>query len=101
MTADADSVRKRAAAFLQLDWAIAAYESCRQIGLALNRSKTNVYNTPVSGVTPKQNDVIRFSSPPTHMVESNTSNRPRHAIAFNTFVNGKLGNYRDVPALAL
>ena len=73
----------------------------QQIDLAPDRSKRNVYNTPVNGVTPKQNDVILFSSRLTHMVEPNTSNRPRHAIAFNTFVKGKLGNYRDVSELTL
>ena len=73
----------------------------QQIDLAPERNKRNVYNTPVNAVTPKQDDVILFSSRLTHMVEPNTSNRPRHAIAFNTFVKGKLGTYRDVSELAL
>ena len=68
--------------------------------MAPDRSKTNVYNTPVNRVAPKQNDVILFSARLTHMVEPNTLNRPRHAIAFNTFVKGKLGNHRDVSELA-
>jgi uncharacterized protein (TIGR02466 family) len=73
----------------------------QQIDLAPDRNKRNVYNTPVHGVTPKQNDVILFSSRLTHMVEPNPSNQPRHAIAFNTFVKGKLGVYRDVSELML
>lgn len=73
----------------------------QQIDLAPDRGKRNVYNTPVNGVTPKQNDVILFSSRLTHMVEPNTSDQPRHAIAFNTFVRGKLGTYRDVSELSL
>jgi uncharacterized protein (TIGR02466 family) len=73
----------------------------QQIDLAPDRNKRNVYNTPVNGVTPAQNDVILFSSRLTHMVEPNTSNQPRHAIAFNTFVKGKLGVYRDVSELTL
>jgi uncharacterized protein (TIGR02466 family) len=75
--------------------------SYQQIDLAPDRNKRNVYNTPVHGVTPKQNDVILFSSRLTHMVEPNLSNQPRHAIAFNTFVKGKLGVYRDVSELML
>jgi uncharacterized protein (TIGR02466 family) len=75
--------------------------SYQQIDLAPDRNKRNVYNTPVIGVTPKQNDVILFSSRLTHMVEPNLSNQPRHAIAFNTFVKGKLGVYRDVSELML
>jgi uncharacterized protein (TIGR02466 family) len=73
----------------------------QQIDLAPDRNKRNVYNTPVHAVTPKQNDVILFSSSLTHMVEPNSSNQPRHAIAFNTFVKGKLGVYRDVSELML
>lgn len=61
----------------------------QQIDLAPDRSKRNVYNTPVNGVTPKQYngvtpkqyEVILFSSRLTHIVEPNTSNRPRHTIA--------------------
>jgi uncharacterized protein (TIGR02466 family) len=73
----------------------------QQIDLAPDRNKRNVYNTPINVVAPKQNDVILFSSRLTHMVEPNVSNQPRHAIAFNTFVKGKLGVYRDVSELML
>jgi uncharacterized protein (TIGR02466 family) len=73
----------------------------QQIDLAPDRNGRNAYNTPISGVTPKQDDVILFSSRLTHMVEPNLSNQPRHAIAFNTFVKGKLGVYRDVSELTL
>jgi len=44
---------------------------------------------------------LLFSSRLTHMVEPNGSDKLRHAIAFNTFVKGKLGNYRDVSELML
>ena len=73
----------------------------QQIDLAPDPTKRNPYNAPVNGVVPKQNDVILFSSRLTHLVEPNTSGRPRHAIAFNTFVKGKLGKYRDVSELML
>jgi hypothetical protein len=52
-------------------------------------------------VTPKQDDIFVFSSRLTHLVEPNASNQTRHSIAFNTFVKGKLGNYRDVSELTL
>jgi uncharacterized protein (TIGR02466 family) len=73
----------------------------QQIDLAPDRDKRNVYNSPITRVLPKQDDVILFSSRLTHMVEPNTSGQPRHAIAFNTFVKGKLGQYRDVSELTL
>jgi uncharacterized protein (TIGR02466 family) len=73
----------------------------QQIDLAPDANKRNAYNTPVNGVVPAQNDVILFSSRLTHLVEPNTSGKPRHAIAFNTFVKGKLGKYRDVSELTL
>jgi hypothetical protein len=73
----------------------------QQIDLLPERDKRNIYNSPINRIIPKQNDLILFSSRLTHMVEPNPSNRPRHAIAFNTFVKGKLGNYRDVSELML
>jgi uncharacterized protein (TIGR02466 family) len=75
--------------------------SYQQIDLPPETSKRNIYNTPINRIIPKQDDVILFSSRLTHMVEPNTSGQQRHAIAFNTFVKGKLGNYRDVSELAL
>lgn len=62
-----------------------------QIDLPPERDARNVYNTPINWVTPAQNEVILFSSRLTHMVERNVSDQPRHAIAFNTFVKGKIG----------
>ena len=73
----------------------------QQIDLAPDRNRRNVYNSPLNRIIPKQNDVLLFSSRLTHMVEPNTSSQPRHSIAFNTFVKGKFGNYRDVSELVL
>jgi uncharacterized protein (TIGR02466 family) len=75
--------------------------SYQQIDLAPEPDKRNIYNSPINRITPRPNEVILFSSRLTHMVEVNTSSQPRHAIAFNTFVKGKLGNYRDVSELVL
>ncbi len=73
----------------------------QQIDLAPDQDRRNVYNSPITRVIPKQNDVILFSSRLTHMVELNTTSLPRHSIAFNTFIRGKLGKYRDVSELTL
>jgi uncharacterized protein (TIGR02466 family) len=75
--------------------------SYQQIDLPPEPGKRNIYNSPINRITPKQNEVFLFSSRLTHMVEPNTSSALRHAIAFNTFVKGKLGNYRDVSELVL
>jgi uncharacterized protein (TIGR02466 family) len=75
--------------------------SYQQIDLAPEASKRNIYNSPINRVTPKQSDVLLFSSRLTHMVEPNTANTLRRSVAFNTFVKGKLGNYRDVSELRL
>jgi uncharacterized protein (TIGR02466 family) len=75
--------------------------SYQQIDLPPAPDKRNIFNTPITRIMPKQNDVILFSSRLTHLVEQNQSNTPRHSIAFNTFVRGKLGDYRAVTELAL
>jgi uncharacterized protein (TIGR02466 family) len=75
--------------------------SYQQIELAPDPSKRNIYNSPINRLIPKQDDVILFSSSLTHMVEQNSSSQPRHSIAFNTFVKGKLGDYRAVTELVL
>lgn len=73
----------------------------QQIDLRPPAEKRNVYNTPVTSVTPAQNEVFLFPSCLTHTVDPNASDRPRYAIAFNTFVKGKLGDYHTVSELKL
>ena len=73
----------------------------QQIELPPDPGRRNIYNSPINRLTPKPNEIILFSSSLTHMVEQNTSSQPRHSIAFNTFVKGKLGNYRAVTELML
>jgi ectoine hydroxylase-related dioxygenase (phytanoyl-CoA dioxygenase family) len=77
------------------------YDSYQQIDLPPDPEKRNIYNSPINRVVPKQDDVLLFSSRLTHMVEQNQSSQPRHSIAFNTFVKGKLGNHRAVTELSL
>ena len=73
----------------------------QQLDLPPDADKRNIYNTPINRIIPKQDDIILFSSRLTHLVEQNASAEQRHSIAFNTFVKGKLGNYRDVSELVL
>ena len=52
-------------------------------------------------LAPKKNEIILFSSGLQHFVEPNGSNEPRYSIAFNSFIKGKLGSYRDVSELTI
>jgi len=61
--------------------------------------KRNLYNTQVNIVEPRVGEVLLFPSGINHMVETNQSNEMRHAIAFNSFVRGKIGHFRDVSEL--
>jgi len=71
----------------------------RQIELNPEQNKANIFNTNMNVVEPKTGQVVMFPSNLTHMVEPNNSNEPRHAIAFNSFVRGKIGSFRDVSEL--
>jgi uncharacterized protein (TIGR02466 family) len=77
------------------------HRTYQQLELNPTDEKKNIYNAPLNIVTPARNDVILFSSGLQHFVESNASSEPRHSIAFNTFIKGKLGDYRDVSELTL
>jgi len=77
------------------------HKSYRQLELNPEKDKQNIYNTPLNVVTPKKNEVVLFSSDFSHLVEQNKSSEPRYSIAFNTFIKGKLGSYRDVSELVL
>ncbi len=70
-----------------------------KIGTRLN--DPNIYNAPLNVITPRKNEVLLFPSGLQHFVEPNRTNLPRHSIAFNTFLRGKLGSYRDVSELTL
>ena len=73
----------------------------RRIELNPMPDRQNIYNTPVNTVTPKKHDILLFPSELNHLVEPNQSAVPRHSIAFNCFIRGSLGNYRDVSELRL
>ena len=77
------------------------HRSYQQLQLVPEPGRVNLYNTLKNAVVPEAYDMVLFSSGMLHMVEENQSNQPRHAIAFNSFVKGKLGDYRDVSELVL
>lgn len=77
------------------------HSSYQQLQLDPEQDKRNIFNTPANIVVPNKNDLILFSSSLQHLVETNTAEEPRYSIAFNCFVKGKLGDYRDVSELTL
>ncbi len=64
-------------------------------------NRQNLYNAPLNSIEPEANELLLFSSSLQHHVEANTSSQPRYSIAFNTFVRGKIGSFRDVSELNL
>lgn len=77
------------------------HRTYQQLDLNPSPERRNLFNTPMNLVQPKTGDLILFSSSLQHIVEVNRATEPRYSIAFNTFVKGKLGNYRDVSELEL
>lgn len=77
------------------------HRTYQQLELVPEQDKRNIFNTPLNLVTPDSGEVILFSSSLQHLVESNGSDKPRYSIAFNSFIKGKLGNFRDVSELEL
>jgi uncharacterized protein (TIGR02466 family) len=77
------------------------HKTYQQIQLKPEATKTNIYNAPYRVVQPSQGDIILFASDIQHLVEPNASQQNRHSIAFNTFVSGTLGDYRNVSELTL
>jgi len=77
------------------------HTSYQQLELNPLREKQNLFNTPVNVLTPETHDLLLFPSDLNHQIEQNESPQPRHAVAFNSFLKGKVGNYRDVSELTL
>ncbi|MEL6568780.1 MAG: TIGR02466 family protein [Pseudomonadota bacterium] len=73
----------------------------QQIELIPVAERRNLYNSPTNSVTPRQGEVLMFPSDINHQIEANGSDAPRRAIAFNSFVKGTIGDYRDVSQLTV
>jgi len=81
--------------------AFSRHDTYQQIELQPDTDRRNAYNVLTSRISPTPNEVILFSSRLTHMIDPNLTGQPRVSIAFNTFIKGTLGNYRDVSELTL
>lgn len=77
------------------------YADYQRIELRPEEGRRNLFNTSLNAVEPRDGDLVLFPSEINHMVEANASNEPRHAIAFNSFIKGTIGDYRDVSQLTL
>ena len=77
------------------------HTSYQRLELNPGRDKQNLYNTPVNVITPEAGEVLLFPSEVNHMVERNGAQETRCVIAFNAFIKGKLGDYRDVSELSI
>lgn len=77
------------------------HRTYQQIEFKTESDKQTIYNNPYYVLKPKRGDLVLFSSSLQHLVEPNITNQPRYSIAFNTFVKGKIGDFRDVSELAL
>lgn len=77
------------------------FNSYRQLELSPQPDKNNIYNTPMNLVQPKKSELILFASNLQHFVQVNESSEPRYSIAFNTFIKGQLGSFKDVSELTL
>ena len=77
------------------------FNNYRQLEFTPKQEKNNIYNTPMNLVEPKKHDLILFASNIQHFVQVNESSEPRYSIAFNTFIKGNLGSFKDVSELRL
>lgn len=77
------------------------FNNYRQLEFTPRQEKNNIYNTPMNLVEPKKHEIVLFASNLQHFVQVNESSEPRYSIAFNTFIKGKLGSYKDVSELTI
>lgn len=77
------------------------HRTYQQLQLTPQKSRHNIFNTPMNVIQPQAGEILLFSSSLQHFVEANQSSENRYSIAFNTFIKGTLGDYRDVSELRL
>lgn len=73
----------------------------QQLQLTPDNDKQSIYNASMNVVTPKKGELIMFSSRLQHFVQANMSQDTRYSVSFNTFIKGKLGEFREVNELTL
>ena len=77
------------------------HNSYQQLELITEPEKNNIYNVNMNLVMPNTHDLLLFPSGLQHFVQVNEATEPRYSIAFNTFIKGRLGSFKDVSELFL
>jgi uncharacterized protein (TIGR02466 family) len=69
--------------------------------IKLEIKEYNLFNSQSWWFTVKTGDIVLFPSSLTHMVETKEGDNTRVSLAFNVFVEGKIGNNKDLTELIL
>ena len=69
--------------------------------IKLEIKEYNLFNSQSWWFTVKTGDIVLFPSSLTHMVETKEGDNTRVSLAFNVFVEGKVGNNKDLTELIL
>jgi uncharacterized protein (TIGR02466 family) len=69
--------------------------------IKLEIKEYNLFNSQSWWFTVKTGDIVLFPSSLTHMVETKEGDNVRTSLAFNVFVEGKVGNNKDLTELIL
>jgi uncharacterized protein (TIGR02466 family) len=69
--------------------------------ITLPTNKYNLFNSTSWWFTVKTGDIVLFPSSLTHMVETKEGDNVRTSLAFNVFVEGKIGDNKDLTELIL
>ena len=69
--------------------------------IKLEIKEFNLFNSQSWWFTVKTGDIVLFPSSLTHMVETKEGDNVRTSLAFNVFVEGKIGNNKDLTELIL
>ena len=69
--------------------------------IELSTNNYNLFNSSSWWFTVKTGDIVLFPSSLTHMVETKEGDNVRTSLAFNVFVEGKIGNNKDLTELIL
>jgi len=77
------------------------HRTYQQLQLTPVVDKRSLYNTQINAIEPKGGEILLFSSSLQHFVEANQSQNDRYSIAFNSFIRGQLGDFRDVSEVTI
>ncbi len=69
--------------------------------IKLEIKEYNLFNSSSWWFTVKTGDIVLFPSSLTHMVETKDGDNARVSLAFNVFVEGKIGNNKGLTELIL